>query len=216
MDNYLLFLLNGYDNIFMDHIMISLSRTTTWTLMLIVTIYIISKDRQISQSLPMLAGILLCILFADQISSTLIKPLVHRLRPSQTPEIMYQLRIAAGRGGGYSFPSSHATNVFSVATYLALLFRHRPTAIALYLWATLVAVSRVYLAMHYPSDVLCGAILGTSIGMTVYYTGTWLVRHYITTPHKYYSSAYTRSGFATEDMYLLLATMSLTLLWILF
>ena len=216
MDHYLLFLINGFDNIFMDHVMISLSRTATWTLMLLVTIYIISKDRQMSQSLPMLAGLLLCILLADQVSSTLIKPYFHRLRPCQTPEIMYQLRIAAGRGGGYSFPSSHAANVFSVATYLALVFRHRLTAMALYVWATLVGLSRIYLAMHYPSDVLCGAILGIAIGASIYHAGTWLVKHYITYPHKYYSSAFTRSGFAIDDMHLLLATMSITLLYILF
>ena len=214
MDRQILFLLNGCDNMFMDHIMISLSSTATWTLMLLVTIYIIAKDRQISQSLPMLFGIAICILLADQISSTLLKPYFHRLRPGLEPEIMYSLRVAAGRGGGYSFPSSHATNVFAIATYLSLVFRHRLTTISLYIWAILVGISRIYLAMHYPSDVLCGAVLGIVIGMTVYYVGKYILKRYNHVSRKYYSSAFTKSGFATTDMYLLLATMSLTLLWI--
>ena len=216
MDRYILFLINGCDNKFMDHIMISLSSTATWMLMLLVTIYIISKDRQISQSLPMLFGIALCILFADQITSTLIKPYFQRLRPSLEPDIMYSLRVVAGRGGGYSFPSSHAANVFAIATYLSLIFRHRITTISLYVWATLVGISRIYLAMHYPSDVLCGALIGIGMGAAVYYIGTYIVKRYCPTSHKFYSSAFTRSGFATTDMYLLLATMSITLLWIVF
>ena len=216
MDRYILFLLNGCDNMFMDHIMISLSCTATWTLMLLVIIYIIAKDRQISQSLPMLFGIAMCILLADQISSSLIKPLVHRLRPSLDPDIMYSLRVAAGRGGGYSFPSSHAANFFALATYLSLVFRHRLTAISLYVLATLVCISRIYLAMHYPSDVLCGALLGIAVGAAVYYVGRFIVRTYCPTSQRYYSSAFTKSGFATTDMYLLLATMSLTLMWIVF
>lgn len=214
MDRYILFLLNGCDNKFMDSIMISLSSTTTWTLMLLVTIYIISKDRQISQSLPMLLGIALCILFADQITSTLLKPYFHRLRPSLEPDIMYSLRIPAGRGGGYSFPSSHAANVFAVASYLSLVFRHRITTISLYVWALLVGISRIYLAMHYPSDVLCGTAIGILIGFTVYYAGTYIIKRYYPTRHKYYSTAFTRSGFAVTDMYLLLASMYMTLLWI--
>jgi len=103
------------------------------------------------------------IFISDQMSSTLIKSFVGRLRPCHTftPE---QIHLLVGCGG-LSFPSSHAVNNFAVAT----MFSHYyPKAKAsLYAFASLIAISRVAVGVHYPSDVVGGAIVGTGVALFV-------------------------------------------------
>ncbi len=102
--------------------------------------------------------LLITITISDQISSLVVKPMFDRLRPCHTLE---HVRLLVGCGGGKSFTSSHATNNFA----LAMLMSHfypvaRPW---LFLWAVLVSYSRVYVGVHYFSDILGGAVLGTLI-----------------------------------------------------
>lgn len=106
--------------------------------------------------------LLITITISDQISSFVVKPMFDRLRPCHTLE---HVRLLVGCGGGKSFTSSHATNNFA----LAMLMSHfypvaRPW---LYLWAVLVSYSRVYVGVHYFSDILGGAVLGTLIAAGV-------------------------------------------------
>jgi undecaprenyl-diphosphatase len=104
--------------------------------------------------------ILVAVSLSDQISSALLKPLVARPRPSH---VLEGVRLLAGRGGRYGFPSSHAANIFAVWTVLAL--RHRKVSLFLAAIPLGVAYSRVYLGVHYPLDVLGGAILGWLIAL---------------------------------------------------
>ncbi|MER3525121.1 MAG: phosphatase PAP2 family protein [Ignavibacteria bacterium] len=100
---------------------------------------------------------------SDQLSSTVIKPLVGRVRPCHALPLD-QMHLLVGCGG-LSFPSSHAVNNFGVATMFSLYY---PKArAALYAWASLVALSRVFVGVHYPSDVVGGAIIGTFVGWCV-------------------------------------------------
>ncbi len=106
--------------------------------------------------------LLITITISDQISSFVVKPMFDRLRPCHTLE---HVRLLVGCGGGKSFTSSHAANNFA----LAMLMSHfypvaRPW---LYLWAVLVSYSRVYVGVHYFSDILGGAVLGTLIAAGV-------------------------------------------------
>ena len=102
---------------------------------------------------------------ADFTSSTLIKKNVQRIRPCNDPEMVVQERVSCG--GGFSFPSSHAANHFAVAVLVAGLLGGtarrwvRPAALA---WAGAIAFSQVYVGVHYPVDVTCGALLGILIG----------------------------------------------------
>jgi undecaprenyl-diphosphatase len=122
------------------------------------------------RSLYVVAGIALCILLSDQISSSLLKPLVARLRPTYNPEIADLIHTVNGyRGGRYGFVSSHAANAATFVTFTALIFRNRYYSILLSLWAFLTAYSRVYLGVHYVGDVLCGALIGVLVGMGVYF-----------------------------------------------
>lgn len=106
---------------------------------------------------------------ADVTSSRLIKENVERLRPCNEPEIKEQVNLLIHCGGGYSFTSSHAANHFAVAVFLCFTLGrlYRRIRLPLLLWAASIAYGQVYVGVHYPLDVICGALLGTVIGWGV-------------------------------------------------
>lgn len=107
---------------------------------------------------------------ADTLSSRVVKPTVKRLRPCNDPDIREQVALLINCGPGYSFTSSHATNHFALAAFLALTLgiSYRKMVIPLYLWAFSIAYGQVYVGVHYPLDILAGAILGIFSGWLVY------------------------------------------------
>ena len=102
---------------------------------------------------------------ADQVSSSVIKPLVDRPRPCSEAAGLQGVHLVIGCGSGKSFPSSHAVNNFAVATVFAFFYRRWKWAF--FGWATLVALSRPSLGVHYPSDILGGAIIGSLLALLI-------------------------------------------------
>jgi len=114
------------------------------------------------------AGILLVLSIgiSDQLSSSVLKNLFCRIRPCHALE---GVRLLVDCGSGYSFPSSHAVNNFAGATILSHYYRR-------YSWgwfslASLIALSRPYIGVHYPSDIAGGAAIGWACAMGV--IGAW-------------------------------------------
>ena len=103
------------------------------------------------------------LLLTDQISSNLLKGLIERPRPCH---LLDEINLLVGCGGGFSMPSSHAANAFGQAALFAAAVRS--TRWALYTVAALVALSRVFVGVHYPGDILLGAALGCLLGWLVY------------------------------------------------
>lgn len=119
-------------------------------------------------SILIVVGIALTIVLADQISSSFLKPYFGRLRPSHNEEISSLLHYVGNyRGGRFGFVSSHSANAFGVLAFLAPVFRHKAATIVLFIWACLVVYSRIYLGVHYPGDIVAGAILGVTVGTGV-------------------------------------------------
>lgn len=105
-------------------------------------------------------GSLVVVTLSDQLSSAILKPLVGRLRPCKIMEVY----LLVGCGSGFSFPSSHAANLFGQAFFFyGIAPRSAKFLVPL---AVLVALSRVFVGVHYPGDILAGAILGTAVGLS--------------------------------------------------
>jgi membrane-associated phospholipid phosphatase len=103
---------------------------------------------------------------ADVFSSRIIKNSVARLRPCNDESIKPKVKLLVHCGVGYSFTSSHATNHFAVAVFLIFTFvnRRKWLIYLLLAWAASISFGQIYVGVHYPLDVLCGAILGSYIG----------------------------------------------------
>lgn len=107
---------------------------------------------------------LLCLAIAWMTNDLVVKNLAARPRPY---DVIEGLTVLVGRLASYSFPSGHASSSFAAATALCIAFRGKGGA-WFYLPAALIAVSRVYVGMHYLTDVVCGAALGTVVSYAVY------------------------------------------------
>ena len=106
------------------------------------------------------------LLAADQLSSSILKELIGRPRPCHIVDgcpVVEGVRLLVDCGPGKSFPSSHAVNNFAVATLFS--FYYRKWTWAFMVWASLVALSRPAVGVHYPSDIIGGAILGALVAM---------------------------------------------------
>jgi len=168
LDKTITLAINSCHSPFFDNFFYIYTQTWTWIPAIIVLLVWMWRKWGV-RSLYVVLGIALCILLADQISSSLLKPWVARLRPTHNPEIADMIHTVNGyRGGRYGFVSSHAANAVAFVTFTALWFRNNIYTILLSLWAFLTAYSRVYLGVHYVGDVVCGALVGLIVAIIIY------------------------------------------------
>ena len=99
----------------------------------------------------------------DAMCFQIIKPWAGRIRPSH--EFYEYINLLVSKGGKYSFPSNHAANSFVFATVLSYFYDRNRTF--LYIIASTIAFSRVYVGVHYPLDIIFGAIIGYVISWII-------------------------------------------------
>lgn len=122
------------------------------------------------QILLIIAAVAFLFLLCDQIPASVIKPIVARFRPSHNPDLEGQLSFVNGyMGGRYGFPSNHACNGFGIAMFLTLLAKNWKVSLTAFLWAAGSCYSRMYLGVHYPTDILVGALLGVCFAYLSFY-----------------------------------------------
>lgn len=170
LDMQLFLFLNGLHNPFFDPIMYWLSDKDVWIpFYLLIALLIIKHYKK--DSILILVFAIVALAICDQVASHLIKFLVERLRPSHEPALEGLVHLSkAGPGGLYGFVSSHTANAIGLAVFFGLTLdkSFKILKYILFIWAILVAYSRIYNGVHYPGDILCGGILGAVISYLMY------------------------------------------------
>lgn len=178
-DERLFLYLNGMHQEWLDPIMGGLTGKLIWIPLYAFFVYLIIKHFK-KGSIWILAGIGLAILMADQTASGFMKPFFERLRPCHDPRWEGLIYNYGGCGGMYGFVSSHAANTFALAIYLNLLFRGRIKGFGwLFLWAAVVSYTRIYLGVHYPLDIIVGALVGLLSGWVSWFLARKAKRTYL-------------------------------------
>ncbi|MDL2228036.1 phosphatase PAP2 family protein [Odoribacter sp. OttesenSCG-928-L07] len=174
-DKEVFLFLNGIHNNFFDVFFEIVTTTITWIPLFALLIYLIIRKYK-KKSIVILLGVVVLIALTDIISAQVFKPCFARLRPCHDESLAGLVHTVNNKCGGmYSFVSSHAANLFGIATYsfLALRKYYKHTWL-LFLWATLIGYSRIYLGVHFPGDVICGTILGVLLA-----TGVWKLAGFV-------------------------------------
>lgn len=161
-DSDLLLAINGWRALWADYFMYAFSGKIIWIPMYAAVLYVLFRNLPWKVALAAVVTVAFVVLFADQVCSSLIRPWVERLRPSNLENpLSDSVQIVNGyRGGRYGFPSCHAANTFGLAFYVMYMFRHRWLTGFMMGWALLTCYSRSYLGVHYPGDLLVGALVG--------------------------------------------------------
>jgi undecaprenyl-diphosphatase len=124
----------------------------------------------------MILFIVVVITLTDQTSVHLFKNVVQRLRPCHETSLEGLVHLVNNKcGGQFGFISSHAANSFGVAVLVSLWLRKWGYTAVMLSWAMLIAYSRVYLGVHYPGDVIAGAIWGAGCAWLVFYLYNWIL-----------------------------------------
>lgn len=168
LDKQLMILLNYTGGRFADRFWYAYSQKFIWTPLVLLTLLslFVNQKGPLSHKLLLVVAVVLMVAVLDQFSSSLIKPLVARLRPSHTPLVANMLHYVNDyHGGKFGFVSGHATNTVGIAVFLGLIYHSRLIRWSLFFFALFMCYSRIYLGVHYPGDIICGSLMGA--------LGTW-------------------------------------------
>ena len=172
-DHTLIQTINGFNSEFMDEFMWFFSGPFIVIPIVLLISWTLYKSYSLRESGWILFGIIITIALADLSSVYLFKEVFMRYRPSHHIELSQQLHFYQFdngdfyQGGKYGFVSSHAANYFSLLVLVYGLIQQYWMKILLVLIVLIILYSRVYLGVHYVSDVICGAILGYLIAKLV-------------------------------------------------
>ena len=186
-DTEILLAINGWYAPWADTLMWIISAKATWIPLYLLLIGLLvwrySKPAMTNvkwlQKVPacvvMIVVIGLAVGAADFIASGILKDWVARPRPSRVPELEGMLHLVNGyKSGQYGFVSSHAANTMAVALLFSLIWRNKIATCGLMLWVAANCYSRMYLGVHYPTDILGGLIVGSLVAVV----GYWLLDRY--------------------------------------
>ena len=157
---------NTFTNSFLDSILPVYRESNTWTPVYLF-LFILSIVNFKWKAVPWIFFFLLTIGLCDQVSSAFLKEFFSRLRPCRDPEFSNNVRLLLSRCPiSGSFTSSHASNHFGMASFIVFTLGHllQKWKMVFWFWAATIAYGQVYVGVHYPLDVIGGAVVGILIG----------------------------------------------------
>lgn len=213
-DIELLDTLNGCHTPFADSLMLTLTSGLTWIPLYLALVYLVIKNNEtMLQIMLLIVAVALCVAITAGVNELVVKPMMARPRPSLDPLVCHTLTLVDNvRGSGYSFFSSHVANTFGIALLMSLVVRSGVLALFLVGWALLNAYTRLYLGVHYPTDIAAGIIFGAVVATAVYLAYMWLYLK-VSPRLNYISTRYTASGYALSDVGIVITVLVLTLLY---
>ncbi len=160
--------INGAHTWWLDPVMYAFGSIWAWFPLILVPLYFVLKRRK--EWLSMLICTVLTGVVNGILTSLIIKPLFKRFRPTHHPLFMNDVRILNEyiAGGDYGFISGHSTNAFAFAVLSALIVKNKWYSLVIFVWAVMMAYSRLYLSAHFITDVIPGMIVGSLIGWFLY------------------------------------------------
>jgi undecaprenyl-diphosphatase len=163
------FFLNGSDSIVWDNFFFIYTQPWTWLFFYSCFLWVFIYKKDWKEIVCVVVAVALLFLLTDRISSGFFKPFFHRFRPTHHPDFLDQVKTVFGyRSGFYGFISGHAANAFGFATFCALIFRNKIFTCTIFLFAILNAYSRIYIGVHFISDIVAGAFVGMLIAGIIY------------------------------------------------
>lgn len=163
---------HDWTNGFLDYIFPVWREGITWVPLYIFLLILIMINFG-KKAWPWIIGFIVTVSLTDQISSHIFKPLVNRLRPCHDLLLADDIRLLLKYcSDSRSFTSSHAANHFGLAFFIYYTLKpyFKKWSYLFFVWAATVSYGQVYIGVHYPTDVICGGIVGSITG----YLTSWL------------------------------------------
>lgn len=170
LDSDLLLWLNSFHTCFLDRFVMLFTGRFVWIPMYAAILYTFYRTMTPKQLLAVVIGVALAITLSDQTVASVLRPIFQRMRPANLDNPLSEfVQVVDGyRGGRYGFPSCHGANSFALAVFASLMIRRRRFTVFIFIWAILNCLTRNYLGVHYPGDILVGAAIGSLFGWLCY------------------------------------------------
>ena len=212
-DRQILLLMNGSDSLFVDGLMLTYTMTMTWILFFVSLVFLVIKNNEtMAQILVTLLGALFCFCLSEFLSDGLIKAVVARPRPCNDPSLRYLVDVVNGYApSGFSFVSAHASNTMSIAVFISMVVRSKQLTVSLLLWSIINCITRIYLGVHYPSDVIAGIICGVIVGLVSFFLFKTIFKR-VSSQQRFISSQYTKTGYNHSDIDVVILSFIVSLL----